>query len=430
MDHDTSMEAHEEQVKIAVIGAGVAGITAAYLLGKRHEVTLIERNDYLGGHTNTITVEEDGREVAVDTGFIVCNPRTYPLFYRLLGEWGVSLRDSDMSFGFCCERSGLGYVGPSLREFLRKPSNVFNLRLMGMIREQRRFGRRAAADLERGALHGLALGEYLQQIGASAFFIENYLIPIAAAVWSSPDTDMSRFPADSFIRFLANHGMLVLRHRPTWQTVVGGSNTYVKAFRSLFRGRVLTRAPVRSVRREDDGVSVSVQDRDAERFDYVVLATHADESLALLADVTDAERHALSAWRYWENDTQLHSDASVMPTDRRLWASWNYHRRADADPAKPLTMTYYMNRLQGLRSKRDYLVSLNADERIDPEEVIYSVKYTHPGYTARSIEAQRELREMNGSRRTFFCGAHMRYGFHEDAVASAVDVTRHFEIDL
>jgi predicted NAD/FAD-binding protein len=424
------METHEEQVKIAVIGAGVAGITAAYLLGKRHEVTLIERNDYLGGHTNTITVQENGHEVAVDTGFIVCNPRTYPLFYRLLEEWGVFLRDSDMSFGFSCERSGLGYVGPSLREFLRKPSNLFNLRLMGMIREQHRFGKRAAADLERGALHGLSLGEYLQQIGASAFFIENYLIPIAAAVWSSPDTDMSRFPAHTFIRFLANHGMLVLRHRPTWQTVVGGSNTYVKAFRSLFRGRVLTNAPVQSVRREDGGVSVSVQDRDAERFDYVVLATHADESLSLLEDATDAEAKALSAWRYWENDTQLHSDASVMPTDRRLWASWNYHRRADADPAKPLTMTYYMNRLQGLRSKRDYLVSLNADERIDPQQIICSVKYMHPGYTARSIEAQRELREMNGSRRTFFCGAYMRYGFHEDAVASAVDVTRHFGIDL
>jgi predicted NAD/FAD-binding protein len=424
------METHEEQVKIAVIGAGVAGITAAYLLGKRHEVTLIERNDYLGGHTNTITVQEDGHEVAVDTGFIVCNPRTYPLFYRLLEEWGVSLRDSDMSFGFSCKRSGLGYVGPSLREFLRKPSNLFNLRLLRMIREQQRFGKRAAADLDRGALQRLTLGEYLGQIGASPFFIENYLIPIAAAVWSSPDSDMSRFPAHTFIRFLANHGMLVLRHRPQLQTVVGGSHAYVKAFRSLFRGRVLTKAPVQSVRREDDGVFVSVRDRETERFDYAVLATHADESLSLLADATDAEAEALSAWRYWENDVQLHTATSVLPVDRRLWASWNYHRRADADPATPLTMTYYMNRLQGLRSKRDYLVSLNAGEGVDPEEVIYSVLYTHPGYTARSLEAQRELREMNGSRRTFFCGAHMRYGFHEDAVASAVDVTRHFGIDL
>jgi len=424
------MAAHEAQVKIGVIGAGVAGMTAAYLLGKRHEVTLIERNDYIGGHTNTIIVQEEGRGLPVDTGFIVCNPRTYPFFYRLLGEWGVSLRDSDMSFGFCCERSGLGYVGPSVREFLRKPSNLFDFRLLGMIREQRRFGRRAAADLERGRLEGLMLGEYLRQIGASSFFIENYLIPIAAAVWSSPDTDMSRFPAHTFIRFLANHGMLILRHRPTWQTVVGGSSTYVEAFRSRFRGRVLTKAPVRSVKRADDGVSVSVEGRDTEQFDYVVLATHADESLAMLAAATAEERDALSAWRYWENDVQLHTDAGVMPADRRLWASWNYHRRADADPTKPLTMTYFMNRLQGLRSKRDYLVSLNAGERIDPDEIIYSVTYTHPGYTSRSIEAQRELREMNGSRRTFFCGAYMRYGFHEDAVVSAVDVARHFGIDL
>ncbi|MHC5023985.1 MAG: NAD(P)/FAD-dependent oxidoreductase, partial [Planctomycetota bacterium] len=327
-------------MRIAVIGAGIAGITAAYLVGKRHDVTLIERNDYVGGHTNTIEVPEEPGVVPVDTGFIVCNPRTYPLFYRLLDEWGVRLRNSDMSFGFFCERSQLGYVGPALREFMRKPSNLINRSLLGMIREQRRFNRRAARDLERGALDAFTLGEYLEHIGASPFFIENYVIPQAAAIWSSPDTDMLRFPASTFIRFFANHGMLDLRTRPTWQTVVGGSHAYVKAFRSKFRGRVVTSSPVESVRRDGDGASIRLQSQETLRFEAVVLAMHADESLARLADPTGEERAALSAWRYHRNPVQLHTDASVMPPDRRLWASWNYHRRADADPQGPVPITY------------------------------------------------------------------------------------------
>ncbi|MHC5026595.1 MAG: NAD(P)/FAD-dependent oxidoreductase [Planctomycetota bacterium] len=417
-------------MKIAVIGAGISGITAAYLLGKQHDVTLFERDASIGGHTNTIMVADEQGPLPVDTGFIVCNPRTYPLFYRLLDEWDVRLRDSDMSFGFYCESSRLGYVGPALREFMRKPSNLLQPRLLGMFREQRRFNKRARADLAAGAIGDITLDAYLERVGASRFFIDHYLVPLAASVWSSPDSDMRRFPALTFIQFFQNHGMLDLSDRPTWQTVVGGSHAYLDAFQTRFAGEIRTDTPVESVARGERGVTVRVTGREASRFDRVVLATHADVSLGMLADACDDERSALTAWTYHVNTAQLHTDESVMPADRRLWASWNYHRRADADPHAPVAITYSMNRLQGLRTNREYLVSLNAASLVDPEHVIYSVDYTHPGYTPQSIEAQAKLRDLNGTRHTYFCGAHIRYGFHEDGVASALDVTKHFGVEL
>lgn len=417
-------------MKIAVVGAGIAGITAAYLIAKRHDVTLIERNDYVGGHTNTIEVPDNSGLVPVDTGFIVCNPKTYPQFYRLLDEWAVSLRDSDMSFGYFCSRTGFGYVGPGWRNFLRKPSNLLNRPLLAMIRERKQFNRRAATDLERGALDALTLGQYLDHIGVSRFFIEHYLIPQAAAVWSSPDEDMLQFPAATFIRFFANHGMLELHEPPTWQTVVGGSHAYVKAFRSKFRGTVLTESPVESVQRVQDGVLIRITGRKAQRFDRVVLAMHADESLDALVDATDQERSALSAWRYHRNLVQLHTDADVMPPDRRLWASWNYYRRANAGSQAPVPITYHMNRLQGLRTRHDYFVSLNATERVHPGKVLYQIEYTHPGFACSSFEAQKLLRDINGTRHTYFCGSYMRHGFHEDAVVSALEVATHLDCSL
>jgi predicted NAD/FAD-binding protein len=424
------METNEERLKIAVVGAGIAGISAAHILSARHDVTLIERNDYVGGHTNTIDVREGSATIPVDTGFIVCNPKTYPFLYRLFDTWGVQLRDSDMSFGFSCDDSGLGYVGPSFREFLRKPSNLFNRRLLNMVREQGRFNRRARADLRSGAIDECMLDEYLDRVGASPFLIEHYLIPLAAAVWSSPDTDMLRFPAGTFFRFLDNHGLLNLRDRPTWQTVVGGSQAYVRAFLAQFPGAVMTNAPVASVRREPDGVSIVLENRQRLSFDRVVMALHADETLARLEDASDAEREALSAWSYHRNPVQLHTDISVLPKDKRLWASWNYRRRAGADPNAPVPITYDMNRLQGLRTTRRHLVSLNARDVVDPEQVIYEITYTHPGYTPRSLDAQQQLRALNGDRRTYYCGAYLRHGFHEDAVASAVEVAKHFGLTV
>ncbi len=417
------MDTVAPSLRIAVVGAGIAGITAAYLLGKRHDVTLIERNNYIGGHTNTIAVEDQpGATIPIDTGFIVCNPKTYPLFYRLLDEWGVRLRDSDMSFGYFCERTRIGYVGPSLLGLLRGYRNTFSLAFLRLILERRRFNRRASFDINQGLLDDVRLDAYLERVGANPYFVTHYLLPLAAAVWSSPDADMLQFPARAFLQFLQNHGMLAVGRRPQWQTVVGGSQAYVRAFRSKFRGKIIENAPAHSIKRHTESVSVHLQNREPMIFDHVVMAAHADESLAMLTDATSAEQELLSAWNYHSNSAQLHTDASVMPRNRRLWASWNYRRAQVCSSRAPISVTYHMNRLQGLRARRDYFVSLNAGSEVHPASVIYSANYSHPAYSSRAFAAQRELHRLNGSRRTHFCGSYMGYGFHEDAVASAVAV--------
>jgi predicted NAD/FAD-binding protein len=298
-----------------------------------------------------------------------------------------------------------------------------------MLLEQRRFNRRAAEDLRNDAIGDATLGEYLERLGASEYFSRHYLVPIAAAVWSSPDEDMLRFPARAFIRFFANHGMLALRHRPTWQTVVGGSQAYVRAFRSKFQGAIRTNSPVTAIARSTDGVMVRTNGN-TEVFDRVVLATHADESLALVTDASPGETNLLSAWKYHRNPVLLHTDASVLPKDRRLWASWNYCRKSGAPSTGPLQVTYYMNRLQGLKSERDYFVSLNASAIVDPSSIIYSIEYAHPGYSSSSFAAQTGLRSLNGTNLTYYCGSYMGYGFHEDAVASSVDVAARLGVSL
>ena len=411
-------------MKIAVIGGGVAGIAASWLLSKQHDVTLFERDDRIGGHTNTILVDEGGVQVPVDTGFIVCNKRNYPVFYGLLDEWGVPRRDSDMSFGFSCEQSGLGYVGPSLRDFAKVPRNLLNPRFWRLVQSQRRFGRKAMASLKRRDLGSTTLGAYLADLGMDAFFVENYLIPLAASVWSSPDNDMLDFPAETFIRFFHNHGMIQLRDLPQWQTIVGGSRSYVDRFTTLFPGSIMSGVPVSGVRRERDSVVVTFDDSPEMTFDHVVMATHADQALALLDDASSQERSALSCWGYHRSSVVLHTDASVMPRDRRLWASWNYRRPVGAAPGDSVPITYGMNRLQGLSSSNDYLVSLNLRRPVRPDAVIYEVEYTHPAYTPDSLLAQQQVSELAGDRNTHFCGSYMGYGFHEDAAASAAVVAR------
>jgi len=425
------MDTVTPNLRVAVVGAGIAGISAAYLLGKRHDVTLIERNNYIGGHTNTIAVEErPGHTLPIDTGFIVCNPVTYPLFYRLLDEWGVTLRDSDMSFGYFCEQSRLGYVGPSLLSVVRGFRNTLHPAFLRLILERRRFNRRASADLDRGLVDDVRLDAYLERVGVNPHFVTHYLLPLGAAVWSSPDADMLRFPARAFLQFLRNHGMLAVWRRPQWQTVVGGSQAYVRAFRSKFRGTIIESASAHSITRGTDSVRVHLHQRAAMKFDRVVMAAHADESLAMLTDATAGERESLSAWSYHRNRAQLHTDASVMPRNRRLWASWNYRRAPGRAERAPVSITYHMNRLQGLKSDRDYFVSLNAGSEVDPASVIYSVDYSHPAYTSGAFAAQRELHRLNGSNRTHFCGSYMGYGFHEDAVASAVAVAEKLGVSL
>ncbi len=423
--------ADSSNLHIAVIGGGVAGLTTALLLQERHAVTLYEKNDYIGGHTNTIAIP-DGADAGtpVDTGFIVLNNKTYPLFNKLLRRLECPVRDSDMSFGYYDETSGLQYAGTDLAGLFAQPQNVLKPSYWRFLLEIARFCKTARADLAAGRLTGMTVGDYLDQHGYSAFTRNAYILPMAGAIWSSSLKDIEGFPAEMMIRFWENHGLLSLEDRPQWMTVVGGSRSYVTRAIARLRGSVRVRAAVRSIRRAADGVRVEADGNAPAKFDAVVIAAHADEARAMLADPTDDERRLLGAWRYLPNLTHLHTDESLMPPNRRAWASWNYRRSPAVDAASPVSVTYHMNRLQGLKTERQYFVSLNAPRPPRAETIIREIHYTHPLYTFEAMQSQSELPKLNGVNRTFFCGSYFGYGFHEDAVRSGVQVARAFGIDL
>lgn len=413
----------QSRQSLAVIGAGAAGITAAHLLQRSHDVTLFEANDYLGGHTHTIMLP-DGPDAGtpVDTGFIVMNDRTYPTLIRLLADLGVPRRQTTMSFSFHDQTSGFCYAGTGLNGLFARRRNAVDPAFWRMLAGIRRFSRNALADLEAGRLDGLTLGQYLVRNAYTADFCERYLLPMGSAIWSATTRDLLAFPAASIVHFFRNHGLLSLRDRPRWQTVVGGSHSYVRAFAARFRGRIELATPIRAVRREADRVVVERGDGRGDAFDYVVIAAHADDALRLLVDPSADERRLLGAWRYQPNRTVLHADASALPPQARARACWNYCRETGADPEQALSVTYSMNRLQGLRTRREYCVSLNRHAPCAPGTVIAEMTYAHPQYTFAAVASQRELPALNGQRRTFFCGSYFGYGFHEDAVAAGAAV--------
>jgi predicted NAD/FAD-binding protein len=417
--------------RIAVVGAGVAGLTAASILQRRHRVTLFERNDYAGGHTHTVTIPDGpDKGTPVDTGFIVMNHRNYPLLTRLLEQLDVPLRDSEMSFSYWDELTGMQYSGGGLNGLFAQRRNLLRPAFLRMVREVFRFFREAERDLAAGGLRELTLGDYLRRGGYSDMFVRHHLIPTAAAIWSTPDNRMMAFPAESFLQFFHNHGLLTVNERPQWRTVVGGSHTYVKRILADFSGEVRLCAPIASVRRFDDRVALATSAGPVGEFDGVVIAAHADEALGMLADPSDAERRLLGAWVYQPNDTVLHTDAAVMPPMRRVWSSWNYTRERGSDPAGPAALSYWMNRLQGLQTNTPLFVSLNRRTPFAADRVVMRTVYHHPTYSRETLAAQAELPALNGKRRTWFCGSYFGYGFHEDAVRSAVELVRGFGLDL
>lgn len=415
-------------MKIAVIGGGVGGITASFLLQKEHEVTLFEKNNYVGGHTNTVVIEKGPDEgTPVDTGFIVLNNKNYPTFNLLLSELGVPIRDSNMSFSYYAETSGFQYSSNFPDGLFAQRRNLLRPSFWRMIIDILRFNQDSRRRLREGSLARISLGEYLKAGGYSKMFVEKYVTAMGAAIWSTPSKQMLDFPAQSFVQFFENHGLLTFKDRPQWKSVVGGSHTYVKTFLKTFRGTVEQSADVRGVRRTDDGVLVRTGKGDR-NFDKVVIATHADEALKLLEDPTADEKRLLGPWRYSENRTVLHTDSSVMPPKRRAWASWNYVQESGSGDDQPVSVSYHMNRLQGLRTKREYFVTLNRARPIPQEHIIREILYTHPTYTFESFATQKELPKLNGPRHTYFCGSYFGYGFHEDAVKSGAAVAQQFGI--
>lgn len=412
-------------MKIAVVGTGISGMVAAWLLQREHEVTVFEARDRLGGHTNTVDVEIEGRRFRVDTGFIVHNPRTYPNLIRIFDELGVTTAPTNMSFSVREEATGIEYSSQSL---LARRRNVITPRVLCMARDILRFNREATQVLEE-ADDRITLRDLLRGRGYSQAFLDLYIVPMAAAIWSTDPTRVLSFPAQTFVRFLVNHGLTSLVDRPIWRVVEGGSREYVKKLTRSYADRIRLASPIERIARNERGVELGVRGRASEHFDRVVIAGHSDQALRMLVDPSDAEREILSAMPYQANDAVLHTDASLLPLRKRAWASWNYQVPAQSEDR--VIVTYDMNALQGLKDAPvTFCVSLNAGDRIDPSKVLYRTRYDHPLYTPESVGAQRRIDEISGHRHTFYCGAYWRYGFHEDGVVSALAVAQKLGIGL
>jgi predicted NAD/FAD-binding protein len=414
-------------VRIGIIGTGISGNLAARLLSQEHDIEVFEASPTVGGHTRTLDVKDHRQTWQVDTGFMVFNDRTYPNFCRLLELLGLSGTDTDMSFSVTCARSGVEYQGSSLNGLFAQRRNLVRPRFWGMVRDILRFNR-DAEKLLLGDLGEKTVRDLLAEKGYGAWFAEKYLVPMTAAIWSCPPKSVWEFPAHFLLAFLRNHGLLQISNQPRWKTVAGTARCYVERLIAPFRDRIRTDCPVLAVHRYEDHVVVRPREAAPEVFDCVVLACHADQALALLQDADEEERDILQAFPYHSNTAVLHTDISILPVRRRAWASWNYH--IPADEGKPVAVTYDLSRLQKLDTPTPLLLTLNADEQIDPGMVLNRHLFHHPGYTTRSLRAQARLQNRNGQRRTYFCGAYRGYGFHEDGVKSALDVTRHFGLGL
>ncbi len=406
-------------MRIAIVGTGIAGMVAARKLYEEHELTVYESADWIGGHTHTVEVPTPDGALAVDTGFIVFNERTYPNFCALLRELGVEWQASDMSFSVSSRASGLEYNGSSLGGLLARRSNALRPSFWRMVRDIVRFYREAPALLE-DPNDETTLGEYLSRGGYSRSFVEEHLVPMGAAVWSADTRRMLAFPARFLVEFFHNHGFLEVDDRPQWLVVRGGSREYVRRLVAPFADRIRLRTPVNAIQRTHAGVRVRTVAGEEQLFDRVVLATHADTSLRLLRDASRTEREVLGAFEYQRNEAVLHTDASLMPRRRRAWASWNYHI---VDPPSALpTVTYWMNRLQGLDRSVQYFVTLNRSDVIAEPSVLGRFVYHHPIYSLAAMRAQKRHAEIDGAGGVHFCGAYFGYGFHEDGVVSALRV--------
>lgn len=413
-------------MKIAIIGSGVAGNVVARRLHRAHDITVYEAASHIGGHTHTHSVEQAGRRYEVDTGFIVFNDRTYPHFIALLDELGVASQESSMSFSVRNEASGLEYNGTTLNTLFAQRRNLLRPSFLGMIRDILRFNREAPALLaERGG--ELPLGELLARGRYGRAFVEHYIVPMGASIWSSDPASMLEFPARFFVRFLHNHGMLTVNDRPVWRTIRGGSARYVEKLTAPFRERIRLNTPVEWMRRLPGSVIVKARGSEALRFDAAFLSCHSDQALRLLADPSRVERDVLGAIPYQTNEAVLHTDTRLLPKRRLAWAAWNYH--VLPEDRGPIALTYNMNILQRLDAPTPFLVTLNRSEAIDPARVIKRITYHHPLFTPSAVAAQARQRELNGAHRTYYCGAWWSNGFHEDGVVSALHSLAHFEQD-
>jgi uncharacterized protein len=423
-------------LKIALVGAGVSGLVAAHLLHRQHDITVYEAGAYAGGHANTIRVPTEYGDLDVDTGFIVMNDRNYPNFTKLLAALDVATQPTHMSFSIKGEDEDFEYSGTP-RGLVSQPRNLISPRFQRMILELLRFNRELRQMLAHEHPSSESLGDFLQRRRFSRAFVRQLIVPQACAVWSAGPQHMTSFPVRFMAEFFANHGMLGFRDRPRWSTIAGGSARYVEALIAPFHQHVRLSAPVRSIARREGHVEITSAaagsgdggESVTERYDQVVIATHSDQALAMLSDPSDHERRLLGAIPYQQNEAVLHTDSTLLPRRRAARAAWNYHLLREPKPLS--TITYYMNHLQRLRAERDYCVTLNRTDAIDPAKIIRTISYSHPVYTPAGVAAQAQHASISGlERRTHYCGAYWGWGFHEDGVRSALQACAPFEVTL
>lgn len=410
-------------MRIAVVGSGIAGNAAAWALSETNDVVVYEAEPRIGGHSHTVDVDYDGTSVTVDTGFIVYNELNYPNLKALFAEIGAPTKASEMSFGLSLDNGAFEWSGKTLGTLFAQRRNIVDVSYLWMLREVLRFNKLCRADRAAGGLSGLSLGQWLDRHGLGGRFRDDYLIPMAAAIWSTPAMHVLDFPAESFVAFFDNHRLIDL-DRPVWRTVDGGSRVYVDRLTARFRDKVRLSTPVTKIVRDADGVTVVDAHGGRDRFDQVVLACHTDQALAMLDAPSEAERSILSAIAYRPNDVVLHRDARLMPKREAVWSAWNYlgSRKDPKAAARDVAVTYWMNALQGIDPRRPLFITLNPPFEPDPAKIFRRFSYAHPQYDAEALKAQRMTPGVQGDNRTWYCGAWTGYGFHEDGLASGLDV--------
>ena len=413
-------------MKIAIVGTGISGLTAAYLLNREHDIVVFEKNDYVGGHTHTHDVKTNESSLAVDSGFIVYNEVTYPNFIKLLDQLGVQRQKTTMGFSVKSVKKNLEYAGNSLKTLFAQRLNYFRPSFWIMLRDILRFNKKGKADLANLSSE-IKLGDYLRQNNYSRSFINHYIIPMGSAIWSTKANSMMDMPALFFIRFFNNHGLMQVKNRSGWWVIKGGSREYVKKMIAEFDSKIRLNTAVESISRSENKIIIQVLGKE-EIFDAVVIATHSDQALQLLSDSTQQEIEVLSALPYQSNEALLHTDSSVLPKRKNAWASWNYNLDQEVD--QPMAMTYNMNILQTLNTNETYCVTLNNNDLVDSNKILKTLYYEHPQFTPEGISAQKRKHEISGIKNTYYCGAYWRNGFHEDGVVSALEVCSHFGITL
>ena len=422
---------NKNNLDIAVVGSGISGICSAYLLQNHHNVSLFEKDDYFGGHTHTVIIPEGpDKGTPVDTGFIVLNERTYPNFITFLNQLGVDKCPTEMSFSYYYQKTGLYYASNNLNSIFAQRCNLFKPRYLRFVYEMVRFIRMLRQAYIEDRLEDITLTEYVKIKGLHREVVDQFIIPMAAAIWSGSDLQMGKFPIRTFAQFYENHGLLAVAGHPPWYFVKGGSHTYVNAFLKSFKGKAIKSSKIVSITRQDSKPTIHFENRESQTFDAVILATHADQALKILDKPSKNEEKLLGVWSYSNNKTFLHTDRHVMPPNKRAWASWNYTRHTHETSTAPVIVSYDMTRLQKLNTQNSYFVTLNPQKLIPHAHVIKEIDYTHPQYSFDAFNSQKDLPSLNDNQNTFFCGSYFGYGFHEDGVNSALAVGKKFGVSL